>query len=356
MTGSLIHRVGTCIVLAAALMLGACASKTAEPGPPVTNPDLEMHGFVTADGVTLPVRQWLPDGGTVGGQKPRGVIVAVHGFNDYSKAFDAVPGAPGLGPFMAARGYAVFAYDQRGFGGSPEAGLWPGRAAMAADLATFTRLLHGRYPGVPFYGLGESMGGAVVLAALAGPDPPAFDGAILVAPAVWSRATMPMIYRVGLWVAAHVAPGWRPTGQSLGRMASDNIEMLRDLTRDPLFIKKTRIDAVAGLVDLMDTALQAAAQQKLPMLYLYGGRDEIIPPKASALAMERMLATDPLARGVFYDQHWHMMMRDRNGTEVLADIAAFLDNAAGPLPSGADAKVLERLKARAKKPWVQKSP
>jgi hypothetical protein len=132
--------------------------------------------------------------------------------------------------------------------------------------------------------------------------------------------------------------------------------MLRGLNADPLFIKKTRIDAVEGLAELMDTGLAASAKQKLPVLYLYGGRDEIIPPKASELAMERLLAHDPLGRGAFYDDSWHMMTRDLEGETVLADIAAFLDHPTAPLPSGADAGALERLKARAKKPWVLNEP
>jgi alpha-beta hydrolase superfamily lysophospholipase len=339
-----------CVV--GAVLLGGCAPKYALPGPAVTTPDFASEGFTTADGVTLPVRQWLP----VDPQKPRGVLIALHGFNDYSKAFDAVPGSPGLGPYLAARGYAVFAYDQRGFGRAPNHGLWPGRDALTADLSAFTRVLHGRYPGVPFYGLGESMGGAVMLAALAGPDPPALDGAVLVAPAVWARATMPLLYRIGLWTAVRLAPGWRPTGKGLGRMASDNIAMLRGLNADPLFIKKTRIDAVEGLAELMDSGLAATAKLKSSVLYLYGGRDEIIPPKASALAMERLLSNDPLARGAFYDRSWHMMMRDLEGETVLGDIAAFLAHPTAPLPSGADVAALERLKARAKKPWVLKAP
>ncbi len=342
---------GIILILCVAL-LSACASNIAKPGPVVTTADFETQGFMTADGITLAVRQWLPPNG----QKPRGVLIALHGFNDHSRAFDAVPGAQGLGPYMAARGYAVFAYDQRGFGRSLKPGLWPGRGVLAADFSAFTRVLHSRYPGVPFYGVGESMGGAVVMTALVSPDPPALDGVILVGPAVWGRATMPFIYRAGLWVATRLMPGWKPTGKDLGRMASNNIEMLRDLGRDPLFIKKTRIDAVAGLTDLMGAALQASAKQKLPVLYLYGGRDEIIPPKATAQAMEQLLTHDPLGRGAFYDQSWHMMLRDLGGEVVLADIEAFVGNPTVALPSGADQDALERLKARAKRPWVLKDP
>jgi alpha-beta hydrolase superfamily lysophospholipase len=323
--------------------LTACASLTAPPGPGPTTPQITAGSFITEDGLTLPMRRWLPEG------PPRAVVVAVHGFNDYSKAFDAVPGAPGVGPTLAAHGIAVFAYDQRGFGASPHWGLWPGADALTSDFTAVVRELRAAYPGVPLYGLGESMGGAVVMAALAGLSPPAIDGAILSSPAVWGRATMPAIYRVALWLGARLLPGWRPTGQSLGRMASDNIEMLRDNGRDPLFLKRTRIDSVYGLVGLMDQAFAASTQLRLPVLYLYGANDQIIPPGPSVRAMRQVLATNPKARAALYDRGWHMLSRDKNGPAVISDMAAWMADAAAPLPSAADQEALARLEVIAKK-------
>src|SRR3546814_5012683 len=90
------------------------------------------------------------------------------------------------------------------------------------------------------------MGGAVVVAALAGPQPPEAAGAILVAPAVWGRSTMPFHQRAALWLSARLFPSARFSGRGLGIQASDNIEMLRALGRDPLFIKETRVDAIHG--------------------------------------------------------------------------------------------------------------
>ena len=47
-------------------------------------------------------------------------------------------------------------------------------------------------------------------------------------------------------------------------MASDNIEMLRALGADPLFIKATRVDAIAGLVELMDIAAASVDEPGRP--------------------------------------------------------------------------------------------
>jgi acylglycerol lipase len=327
-------------VLFLALLLSACAPKFAPPGPGPTTPRLTDNAFITADGLELTVRRWLPQG------DPDAVVLAAHGFNDYSKAFDKVPGSPGVGPFLAGRRVAVYAYDQRGFGTSPFRGLWPGRDVMVRDFTDFARVLKARHPDIPLYGLGESMGGAVVMTAMASDTPPPLDGAVLAAPAVWARSTMPWVYRAALWLGTRIMPGWRPTGQSLGRLASDNLEVLRDNGRDPLFIKRTRIDAVYGLTGLMDDALAAADEiEDKPVLYLYGHNDQIIPKKPTRQALAELTARDAAVRPAFYPDGWHMILRDKEAAVVLGDIAAFLENPKAPLPSGADINALVRLDA-----------
>ena len=72
------------------------------------------------------------------------------------------------------------------------------------------------------------------------------------------------------------------TGRVARVTASDNREAIKRLSQDPLTIHGTRFDAVRGLVDLMDAALAAAPRFRAPALFLYGGKDELIPDKATA--------------------------------------------------------------------------
>lgn len=331
---SLMVRLFVCCVT-----LSACAPQVAPPGPGGSGPQLLGSGFVTSDGLSLPVRTWLPEGA------PTGVVLAVHGFNDYSKSFDVVPDAPGVGPTLAAEGYAVFAYDQRGFGASPHFGLWPGDGILADDFADFISVLDQRYPEVPVYAIGVSMGGAIITTAMATSDPPPADAVVLVAPAVWSRSTMPVLYRASLWFGAHLFPKAKPSGKGLGRQASDNIEMLRDAARDPLFIKQTRIDSIYGLTNLMDQAQGGVESIAVPALYLYGANDQIIPKNATARAVESFLSGSEARRFAYYDDGWHMMLRDLQAETVLADIAVYFENPSKALPSGADKRAFDRLKA-----------
>lgn len=313
------------------MLLAACAAITHPAGPAVQVPAVEDGALVMADGARLPLRAWLPEG-TI-----RAVIVATHGMNDYSNAFD------GPGKALAAAGIAVYAYDQRGFGAGPHPGWWSSTGAMAGDLRTAARLLAARHPGVPLHLLGESMGGAVAIEAVAHEPPPEVKGVILSAPAVWGRAAMPWYQRAALWLAYQVVPGWHLTGKGLGIQASDNIPMLIALGKDPLFIKETRVDAIKGLVDLMDAAQADAGKVALPLLLLYGVHDQIIP---AAPTWEAVAALPGLGRGqraALYADGWHMLLRDLQAEVVIGDIAAWVADPAAPLPSGADRVATEKL-------------
>jgi len=317
------------VAAAALLLIAACAPFVNAPGRPVQQPYLDGRGFHAADGVVLPVKSWLPDAGA-----PKAVVVALHGFNDYSNFFVA----PAL--FLADAGVAAYAYDQRGFGAAPDAGLWPGTEALVADARAFTRLVRARHPNVPLYVLGSSMGGAVAMVADAGAEQLAADGMILVAPAVWGRATMAWYQRLALWVGVHVMPWAEITGRGLRIRPSDNIPMLYALGADPLVLKATRIDAVWGLANLMDRALASAGSLKSPALILYGEKDEIIPRGPTRAMLERLPpATAAERRVAIYGDGYHMLLRDLGSETPWKDIAHWITDRRQPLPSGADKRL-----------------
>ena len=318
-------RAAVMLVLIAAL--AACTPRVFPADAPIMQPNVTGDGFRMADGAVLPYRVWRPAG------RPRAAILALHGFNDYSRAFEE-PGA-----FWAKRGIVTYAYDQRGFGDAPYPGHWAGVDTLIRDLAAAIRLVRGRHPGIPFIVLGESMGGAVIMAALASATPPRADGVILSAPAIWSRTTMPLWQRIGLAVMSHTVPGMKVSGRGLGRRPSDNIAMLRRLARDPKVIKRTRIDAVYGLVNLMDAALVAAPKLRRDTLMLYGKREEIIPDGARRALEARLPPAACNLRMVEYDSGYHMLLRDLKAERVLTDVAAWIGDRHGPLPSGAERRL-----------------
>lgn len=323
--------------LAAAVLAlaAACAPFVNPPGEAINEPLFAGEAFHTADGQVLPVKSWRPEKGPA-----KAVIVALHGFNDYANFF-AKPGA-----YLARHSIQSYAYDQRGFGGAPGRGLWPGIEAYSADLKAFSGLVRRRHPGTPLYLLGDSMGAAVIMVATADGGMAGISGVILAAPAVWGRATMPWYQRAALWIGVHIMPWAVLTGQALKIKPSDNIEMLKALGRDPKVIKGARVDAIHGLVNLMDAALEKSARLDQRALILYGEKDEIIPKKPTAMMLERLPEAAPDRRRLaLYQQGYHMLLRDLGAETPLADIVHWIADPAKPLPSGADDKAADRLAA-----------
>lgn len=303
------------------LCISACTPLVNLPGPQVLAPKIEKDRFVAGDGALLPVRSWLPQ------DKPlKAVIVGVHGFNDYSQSF-AIPGS-----YLIRYGIASYSYDQRGFGSAPGRGLWSGIDAYAHDLSCFVKEIRKRHPIVPLYIMGESMGGAVTIVALTGNNPPPIDGVILVAPAVWGRETMPWYQRWLLAVTSHTFPWMELTGNGLGIVPSDNLEMRRSLYYDPQVIKGTRVDAIYGLTNLMDAALAQADKLRLPTLVQYGEKDRVIPKEPMLMMLGKMPST---TRKAFYGQGYHMLLRDLHREKPLIDIATWISDHNKPLPYGA---------------------
>lgn len=315
--------------------LTACSTIVHPTGPTVTEPFLTDTEMTAADGAVLPLRVWRP-----ASAPPTAVLIAVHGMNDYSFFFEDA------GKALAEKGVLCVAYDQRGFGTGPHPGEWSSTQAMAEDLRTLTRLLAARHPGLPLVVLGESMGGSVTMVAFSGPEAPPVTGLILSAPGVWGRSTMGVVPKAALWLGYRLAPGWRLSGKGLKIMPSDNIEMLRQLSADPLVIKQTRIDVIQGVVDLMDAAQDAAPRLCQPLLALYGEHDDIIPAAATWRTLRTLPGLDTNQRVALYPSGYHMLLRDLGARTVWDDVAAWIADQDAPLPSGADRRGAKRLSER----------
>jgi acylglycerol lipase len=342
-------RAAAMATFAAIVLLAGCASpvplathpaadaKVSAPDPHVADrrlvpPDLV---FTLGDGARLPARVWRPSA------RPAAVILALHGFNDSRDAWE-LPA-----PVLAARGIAVYAPDQRGFGGAPDRGRWPSTDRLVSDAAELAGQVAAREPGVPLFVMGESMGGAVaLLLAATRPDLPV-AGTVLLAPAVWSRAQMSPVMTASLWAAATFFPDWQLTGRELPLhiTASDNRAALFRLAFDPLTIRGTRTGTLRGLVNLMTRAQDAAPRLRGRVLLAYGARDQLVPPDAMAAAWDAMPRT---VRRSLYPAGYHLLMRDRRRDAVIADVAGWIFDPGQSLPSGGD---LSAATWAASRPW-----
>lgn len=302
-------------------VLTACVPQEQAFDSPAKAPYLNGEYYCPGGETCLYYQSWFPE------KDPKAIIIALHGFNDYAQAFDQPA------KYLNAEDIAVIAFDQRGFGRGEQTGIWGGVHNMISDAQAVINVLRNTHPDIPIFLLGESMGGAVAISAAAEEEAPMIDGVILVAPAVWGDDTFNGFYRAMLWTMAHTMPGKEMTGEGLKIQATDNIDVLRRMSTDIWVRKKSRVDAIYGLVALMDYAYTHLNDLDVPVLLLYGANDQVIPPGPIIAATRQVKA--PLTVG-YYPHGWHMLLRDIHAYRVLDDIAFWLNNPQMPLPSRFD--------------------
>ncbi len=314
------------IIIPFIYFLSACAPMIYPAGEAVSSCQITDSNFITSDVVKLPLKIWQPSQ-----QKIKSVIIALHGFNDYSNFFQQP------GDYLSQHQIISYAYDQRGFGASPNRGLWAGIDTYTNDLICFTQQIKIRHPELPIYLLGESMGGAIVISTITHAKQLPVEGIILAAPAVWARRTMPWYQNVLLWTLSHTTPWLTLTGESMEIQASDNVEMLRKLGKDPLVIKETRVESIYGLVNLMDHASSSPHLISTNTLILYGEKDEVIPKEPTYQFLQSLKKTEKFPHTIaLYENGYHMLLRDLQASILWDDIDAWISSSSNTLPSGVD--------------------
>jgi alpha-beta hydrolase superfamily lysophospholipase len=116
---------------------------------------------------------------------------------------------------------------------------------------------------------------------------------------------------------------------------------------DPNLIWGARTDALYGLMNLMQRAWSETGRLKVPTLYAYGAKDQIIPKDA---AFHAAAALPPQDRTAYYADGYHLLLIDLENPRVWDDVAAFIKDPAAPLPSDpppipksvAEAKALDK--------------
>lgn len=289
-------------LLASIAVLAGCAvgGPLVAPSGPAPAPSL-----AAANGTALALSEWTSP-------VPRAVILGVHGYGDYAPStFDAAA------EYWAERGIITYAYDQHGFGRNPSFGRWQGAEALVSDLRSAAHQIRQRHPCLPLVVVGHSMGGGVTLAA-AGQGLDA-DALVLAAPAIWGGDEMNPIYRLAAWSVAAVVPERRFTGKGVVNIqASDNIELLIALGRDPYYLRPPSAREIYGLVRVADLAAEAADDVGLPALLLLGEKDQIVPNKRVRRVFERL---DGPREVIEYPEGWHLLFRDLQAGRVWRDVA-----------------------------------
>ena len=214
-------------------------------------------------------------------ENPRAVLALVHGLGEHCRRYDHVAA------FMAERGIAMVGYDRQGFGRSE------GRKGYAKDyrlyidgVAELVVQTQRRYPGVPVFLYGQSMGGQLVLHYLIHRKP-SIAGAVVTSPHIAEAfKPNPVVVAVGK-VMRRVYPTFTMNNQldvdQLSRVAAVNAAYRADPYNHGRLSSQTGID----LLDRARYLQQYSGLLPVPTLMMHGDHDRITSFAASQAFAER---------------------------------------------------------------------
>ena len=223
----------------------------------------------SSDGTDLYARGCEPDGA------PRAVVCLVHGLGEHVARYENVATA------LTAEGFVLFGFDQRGHGrsGGPR-GHVPSYDQMMDDIALLLEQTAARYPGLPMFLYGHSMGGNEVLN-FSLRRKPELKGVIATGPFL-RLAFQPPAAQVTL---ARMMNGLFPSftqksGLELAALSRDQ-KVVDAYVADPLVHNKITARLFVELFDSGEWALNRAGEFTLPLLLMHGSADRLTSSNAT---------------------------------------------------------------------------
>ncbi len=250
------------------------------------------------------------------------IILAIHGYNDYSNAFK-IPGQ-----YLSNNKIQLISYDLRGFGRNKNKGNWFDLKVHHKDILFNIKKLKKNNPKKKIFILGESMGGAITISLMYRYKDLPIDGLILIAPAIWNFTETNFLKSIPLKVLSKIFPNLKISGKGIIKVkASNNVKMLKELSEDDFFIHKPTLESLQGIIDLMDESHKDAEKYlKNPTyktLILIPLKDEIVPRKPLIKILRndqiKINASNLVSVGA-YKESYHMILRDLEGDNITKDI------------------------------------
>jgi alpha-beta hydrolase superfamily lysophospholipase len=223
----------------------------------------------SCDKLDLYARAWESE------EKPKASIMLVHGIGEHVVRYDHVAKA------MTDAGYAMLGFDLCGHGKSGGSrGYITSYEALMDDIATFSGVVDVRYPGIPRFIYGHSLGGGLVLNYILRRQPD-FHGAIVTAPML-KLAFEPPAVQVALGKLMNgLLPAFTQHSKLNTKALSHDPAVVSAYENDPLVHDKVSARLFVEMVDKGQWALDHATEFPLPLLLMHGSADTLTSPKAS---------------------------------------------------------------------------
>ncbi|WP_018549583.1 alpha/beta hydrolase [Streptomyces sp. LaPpAH-108] len=245
---------------------------------------------------------------------PRLLVLLVHGYGEHTGRYDE------LADVLVGHGAAVYAPDLVGHGKSDgERVLIEDYEDVVTDVHRAAEVARAAHPGLPLVLIGHSMGG-MIAARYAQRYGDGLAALVLSGPVI-NRWELPLSL-----LAYDEIPDTPIDPATLSRKPAVGTAY----AADPLVwhgpMKRPTLQAIAGM---LETVTKGGDIGPLPLLWLHGEDDRLVPLRDSRPGVERLSGGRLTER--IYPGAQHEVFNETNRAEVFADVLRFLDEV---LPAG----------------------
>ena len=270
--------------------------------------------------------------------------MAIHGYNDYSNSFK-IPAE-----YLSKSNIFTFSFDLDGFGRNDNSSFWFPLSVHKQVIKEELLKLKKQYPKKKIFLLGESMGGAIITSLMTNDRELPIDGAVLVAPAMWNFSESNFFKSLFMSLISKLFPNLKVSSKGWVEVqASDNQEVLKELSKDKYFIHHPNLKSLNGIIELMDESYKDAkkffSQPSYNTLVVIPIKDEIVPRKPLIELLEgtKIKSYDFSSNFLIFESNYHMILRDIKGDNVTEEIKKWILEEKTKKPKNFD-EVIKKLK------------
>jgi len=264
----------------------------------------------TFDGLSLFGQNWQSE------IQPKAVICLIHGLGEHSRRYANVADA------LTQAGYVIFAFDLRGHGKSEGLrGHIPSYEAIMQDISSLLEVTNKKFPQLPLFLYGHSLGGNLVLNYVLRHQPH-LKGVIATAP--WLRlAFEPPAFKIALGKMTNCI--WPSFSQKSGldtKALSHDLKVVHTYENDPMVHDRISARMFISFYQAGQWALEHASEFSLPLLLMQGGADKIISVEAGRKFSSKIKENCTLK---IWDSLYHEIHNEPEKEEVFRFLIDWLD-------------------------------
>ncbi len=266
--------------------------------------------WTSNDNLSMYARSWEPEGSA------KACVILVHGLGEHIGRYEHV------GLALTQAGYVLTGYDLRGHGKSGGVrGHTPSYDALMNDIERFLDLAARRYPSLPRFLYGHSMGGNQVIN-FALRRQAELKGVIATGP--WLKlAFEPPASKISLGkLMNRIFPAFIQASGLDTKALSHDASVVQAYENDPLVHNKISARLFVEIYQSGLWAFERAREFPLPLLLMHGGKDSLISPEASR--QFAATAGDKVALRI-WDGLFHEIHNEAEKAQVFAVMIAWLD-------------------------------